>query len=98
MDTLQDRINAKAAVNAAFGHFKDLFGSARTSHVLLEGLEYSDSADEWRVVIGFDTGRQKETGSPVDGVLGRKTTEPIREFRSIYINACDGSFVRMENG
>lgn len=99
MDTLQDRMNAKAAVDAAFVHFRELFGSARTTHVLLEGLEYLDSEDQWRVVIGFDAGRHKDSGGPLLTMgLGPKTTEPIREFRTIYINARDGSFVRMDNG
>ena len=99
METLQDRISAKAAVDAAFGHFKELFGTAHTSHVLLEGLEYFDRDDEWRVVIGFDSGRHKDTGGPLLAVgIGPKTIEPIREFRTIYLDARDGSFRRMDNG
>jgi hypothetical protein len=98
MDTLQDRLSAKSAVNAAFVYFKDLFSDARTFHVLLEGLEYLDVADQWRVVIGFDTGRKKEAGNSfVSAGLGERTTEPIREMRAIFVDAREGSFVRMES-
>jgi hypothetical protein len=95
MDTLQDRIGAKDAVDAAFRFFRELFGGTKTSHVLLEGLEYDERDDRWRVVIGFDTGRHKETNGSLLATMGQKTTEPISELRTIYVNARDGTFVSM---
>ena len=97
MDTLQGRISPKRAIDEAFKTFRDFFSGVRTMHILLEGLEYLEVGDEWRVTIGFDSGRSKETGGPfVSAGLGQKTSEPIREFRSIYLNAKDGAFLRMD--
>ena len=97
MDTLQGRLTPKAAVEAGFKEFRGLFAGQRATHVLLEGLELFAEDDLWRVVIGFDTGRSKETGSAfaLHG-LGPRTLEPIRELRAILIDAKTGALVRME--
>ncbi len=98
MDTLHTRIPPKAAVEAAFREFKELFAGARTSHVLLEGLEYDEHEDVWRVTIGFDVGRNRETGS--ENPLApwgptNRSKEPIREFRQFLLNANSGDFIKM---
>ena len=98
MDTLQTRISPKQAVARGFEEFESLFEGNRLKYVLLEGLFYDDTTDEWRVTIGFDTGRTKESGGPFAAAgLGGKTSEPIREFRTIYLRGDDGSFVRLDH-
>ena len=99
MDDANTIIKARDAIQSAFDLLEQYFPATDRRNTLLEGLEYLDSEDQWRVVIGFDTGRHKESGGPLLTMgLGPKTTEPIREFRTIYLNARDGSFVRMDNG
>ncbi len=97
MDTLHARISPKAAVAAGFQLFRELFAGARTSHVLLEGLDYVEHEDAWHVRIGFDAGRNKETGGAfANAGIGQKTVEPLREYRSFYLNATTGDFIRVE--
>ena len=97
MDTPQRRITPKEAVALGFSEFENLFDRKSLKHVLLEGLELVEETDQWRVTIGFDSGSFKEYSAPfvVQG-LGEKTKEPIRAFRSVYLRADDGRFVRME--
>ena len=99
MDGAQNGLKAKDAIDAGFKVFREFFAGTKMSHVLLEGLEYSEEDDLWSVIIGFDTGRNKETreglGAIVPGMAGVKTSEPIRDFREFIIRGKDGSFVRM---
>lgn len=93
MDTMQSELTAKDAIKVAFGMFRDFHDGLFASNVLLEGLEYLEVEHQWRVIIGFDIGRVKETGVTLS--FGEQTREPIREFRTFLISAKDGSFVRM---
>jgi hypothetical protein len=93
MAEVKDRLNAKQAIEAGFQLFQDFFDKADTSRVLLEGLEYLESDGEWLVTIGFDAGRKKETSSSFG--FGERTLEPVREKRQFFLNAKDGSLLRM---
>lgn len=99
MDAVKQRLSAREAIDAAFKVFREFFTGTRTSHVLLEGLEFLESDDQWSVTIGFDTGRSKEKreglAAVMPGLGGSNTSEPIREIREFLISAKDGSFIRM---
>lgn len=95
MGALKSGLSADAAINAAFEFFEKYVRphGGRMSHVLLEGLQYVDTEDAWMVIIGFDVGRERETGSPLG--FGERTKEPIRETRQFFISASDGNLIRM---
>jgi len=93
VEAAKSELTAKQAIRAAFDLFKEFFDGQHPSRVLLEGLEYLDSNDEWLVTIGFDAGREKETSSTLG--FGARTREPIRETRQFVLRAKDGSLVRM---
>ena len=95
MDTVEKRLDADQAIEKAFNYFEKFFSKTPVTAVLLEGLEYEDVGDRWRVVIGFDLrGRNTETR---DTTLFSKTTiVPLREMRTFYISARDGSMKSME--
>lgn len=86
-------LTPKQAISAAFALFEEFFPKGAADHLLLEELEFDEKNGQWRVVIGFDTGRRKE-GSAMFNSWDR-TSEPIREFRTFIIRADDGSLVRM---
>ena len=94
MEAAQSELTAKQAIKYAFEMFNEFFdGAGRRSNVLLEGLEYVDSDDQWLVTIGFDAGRVKETTSTLG--FGQSVIEPIRETRQFFLRASDGKLVRM---
>ena len=85
-------LTAKEAIEAAFAHFDELVGSNETKHVLLEGVELSQSGDAWIITIGFDIGR---TRSKTVSFGGSIETVPIREIRQIHVAVNTGQLVRM---
>lgn len=87
---LHEPLTAKSAVNAAFAVFREFFEDSPAQYILLEGVEFDESSDQWRITIGFDIGRQRVSGSVFD--TGK---EPVREKRTIHIDAGSGQFVRM---
>ena len=97
MDTVEQRLSPKEAIDAGFRVFREFFAGTRTSHVLLEGLEFFEKEDRWSVTIGFDTERRREKREGLAALtLGGNTSEPIREIREFLVDAKDGSFVRMK--
>lgn len=98
MDGDQSVLKAKEAVDAAFSLFREFFPHKEVKRVLLEGLEYLEHDQFWKIRIGFDAGGVKisEPSYSTMGILpGNTTREPIREFRDFYLNAHDGSLVRI---
>ena len=99
MDGAQAGLKAKDAIDAGFKVFREFFVGTRTSHVLLEGLEYYETDDTWSVIIGFDVGRSKEKREGMSAIMpgfgGSNTSEPMREVREFIVSGKDGSFVRM---
>jgi len=92
MQTAQNGLNAKNAIEIAFSQFREFFEGTSYRNLLLEGVEFFDDDQEWVVSIGFDIGRQKKTGSKF--ALFEETTEPLREIRRIVLGA-GGQFLRM---
>lgn len=113
MDTLQNRISPKDAGLLGVQFFKDVMPPENYDRVLLEGLELDEDNNRWEVTVGFDTFRaipeatmripgQHDTGSSIksliDSMVGKVIKpEIIREFRTVYLKAADGSFVKMDN-
>ena len=97
MEAARKELDAKGAIAAAFAHFnefKDIFGPTRLNSILLEGVEYLESDNQWLITVGFDVGREKTMQSRFG--FGDQTKEPIREFRRFFLSATDGSLVRMD--
>lgn len=93
METTTSVNSAKEAIKVGFSFFEDFFGKASVSHVLLEGVEFSESGDFWVVTIGFDVGRSKvKTSSPL---FGDRVDEPLREKRFFEIDRSTGNLKRM---
>lgn len=90
-------LTPKEAIDAAFRHFRDFYADASLSNVLLEGLDYIEPEHAWEVAIGFDAGRSRRTTqSSLSLAIGGAVQEPIREVRTIVIDAADGRFRRMK--
>lgn len=87
------RLSGKQAVDAAFAHFHSFFGDD-VDALMLEGIELLDVESQWKVVLGFDAGRLRRTRNGAAVAQG-VTLEPIRESRTFYLRADDGSLVRM---
>lgn len=89
------RLSPKEAVDAAFKHFKDLFGGRHFNHLLLEGVKFDDTKDVWEITFGFDIGREKRASGQLS-IFGDER-EPIREFRVIRLRAHDGAFLELDH-
>ena len=99
MDALQEKIAPKRAVECGFEVFREMFDESHLRHVLLEGLELDDDEGAWKVSIGFDAGRTRVRGAGAALVKPATDTEtePIREIRTIWLRADDGTFMRLES-
>lgn len=88
-------IGMKDAIDRGFELFADAFPDNKFSNILLEGLEFLESDEQWKVTIGFDAGRK--ISDPRTALMGFGAQE-VREGRSIFINATNGAFVKMDKG
>jgi hypothetical protein len=100
MAEVTTQLKAKEAVEAGFRHFKELFSDATDSRVLLEGLEFLREENQWRVTIGFDSSRKVLQHGKVPHIfaqlgMGDNKSAPVREFRHFFLNANDGSLVKL---
>ena len=110
MDGAQSKLSPKDAGAMGIQSFKEIMPEQSSQRVLLEGLEYDPDMDTWAVTIGFDTLRpvpvarivgpfQNALGSLIESLVERTVeSEVVREFRTLYLKASDGSFVKMEHG
>lgn len=99
-ETVETRIGPREAISRGFELFEEFFvdkvqDNTLLDNILLEGVEFVETDGEWKIVIGFDYGRKKETTSSLG--FGQTTKEPIREKRSFFLKGKDGTFVRMED-
>lgn len=101
MDTAHPWIQPKQAIDAAFVLFEQFMGSRE--RILLEGLHLDQGLNQWAVTIGFDSEREVP-GKPDISLLAAGMTfnrlphhEKHREFRTFFLSASDGSFVKMTN-
>lgn len=111
MDTLQNRISPRDAGVLGVQFFREVMPADTFDRVLLEGLELDEVDDRWEVTVGFDTFRAtRGVGKAFPGiydigssslsemVLGKTAAlDVVREFRTVYLKAADGSFVKMDN-
>lgn len=93
-----ETISAKKAIDAAFLFFREYVPQKEVRHSLLEGLSFDEYNGQWVVKIGFDLGRRRKVGSSILTTMNleQPLEEPIREFRTLYINGRTGEFIRME--
>lgn len=88
-------LTAEEAIEKGFEYFEKFVRGTKKSHILLEGLELSSDDTQWIVTIGFDIGRIRTDAGSFGTMLPGRGREPIREFSEIFINAVDGSFVKL---
>ena len=92
--------DARRILGTALQTFEDVFGTENANNVLLEDLTYEPSSDAspavWRVTIGFDTARQRER--PGNVLVGIKSaTEPVRESRTLILDAETGALIGIKS-
>ncbi len=87
-------LELKDAIKKAFEHFELIYEGEEIPNKLLEEIEYDDSDDIWKVVIGFDSNRifTRTEGAAMFGSMVR---EKERKFKQIRLKGEDGSFVKM---
>lgn len=92
-------LSAKEAIDSAFAFFREHVPQNKVRHELLEALKFDEYEQKWVVQIGFDMGRRRRVGSPFPSHLNleQPLEEPIREFRTIFIDGKTGKFKGMEN-
>lgn len=90
-------IESKKAVEVAMQYAKDHIGEENLPHLLLEELEYDESSNVWKVVIGYDSHIQtKKIGSPLMGLGSSTETEKKREYKTLEIDGATGQCKRMK--
>ena len=111
MDGAQSKLSPKDAGAMGIQSFKEIMPEQSSQRVLLEGLEFEPDQDIWVVTIGFDSWRvvpepevlHESAFSALKKVIldmHDKTVvrQIVREFRTVYLNARDGTFVKMKQG
>lgn len=87
-------LGLKDAIKKAFEHFDLIYEGEKIPNKLLEEIEYDDSSDIWKVVIGFDSNRiTTRTEGP--GMFASSVREKERKYKQIRLKGQDGSFVKM---
>ena len=93
------RLSPSDAVRRARTYFDDFHKADgrdfELSHLMLDGLEYDDETNVWRVTIGFDAGRRKKVVGPL--TMYRDIEEPVRQINVIELDADTGDFRRLYN-
>ncbi|HBG97888.1 MAG TPA: hypothetical protein DDY29_03905 [Rhodobacteraceae bacterium] len=102
MDTTTTELAATDAIGLAFDWFDRFFGDAAggacVDNLLLEGVEYDERTNEWKISLSFDVGRKSFAGQKnhIATALGVGSVLPSeRAVRSFYFDAADGAFIRM---
>lgn len=91
-------LNLKDAIKKSFQYLEEMYEGVELPNKLLEEIEYDDSSDIWKVVIGFDSNRITTTkGSDMFGsMLGSSSTvKKERNYKQIRFKGADGSFIKM---
>ena len=103
MDGTQSKLSPRDAGSWGIQSFKEIMPEESSKRVLLEGLEYDTRTDLWAVTVGFDTTRLVPQVWPTTASIAALgppygDKEIVREFRTLYLKASDGTFVKMEHG
>ena len=89
----------KDAIKKAFELFEDIYEGQKIPNKLLEEIEYDDTSDIWKVVIGFDSDHiiTRTEGNAFNSIIGGASTikERKRKYKQIRLKGGDGSFVNM---
>ena len=93
-------LNFKDAIKKSFQYLEEMYEGQELPNKLLEEIEYDDSSDIWKVVIGFDSNRITTTTEGSDmfrTALGSKSTvkKKERNYKQIRLKGADGSFIKM---
>ncbi len=93
-------LELKDAIKKSFQYLDEMYEGEELPNKLLEEIEYDDSSDEWKVVIGFDSKRITTTTEGAGGyssLLGSTSTvkKNERNYKQIRFKGEDGSFVKM---
>lgn len=80
------------AVSCAFQHARSLFAEQPLSNSRLEEVEFSESAKEWLVTLGFDTGKKTRRSA---GLMEDKY-EDERIYKVFYIDDESGRLKKMK--
>ncbi len=91
-------LELKDAIKKAFEHFELIYEGHKLPNILLEEVEYDDSSDVWKVVIGFDSlSKTTTTQGHAVSMFGQASTfeENKRKYKQIRMKAQDGSFLKM---
>ena len=87
-------LDLKDAIKKAFEFFEQIYEGQKLPNKLLEEIEYDDSDDVWKIVIGFDSER---ITTKTEGLALFPSTvqEKERKYKQIRLKGKDGSFVKM---
>lgn len=87
-------LDLKNAIKKAFEFFEQIYEGQKFPNKLLEEIEYDDSDDVWKIVIGFDSERiTTKTEGP--HLFPTTVQENERKYKQIRLKGKDGSFVKM---
>lgn len=86
----------KDAIKQSFQYLAEMYEGEELPNKLLEEIEYDESADVWKVVIGFDSNRVTTTTAG-NALFGSDSTtkKTERNYKQIRVKGADGSFVKM---
>ena len=90
-DTQTHPIPLKTAVSNAKEFIWELYGIYEIKDVLVEEVEFSESANQWLITIGFAQKKEKDKNS-----LIMPEREEDRKYKTVHIDAESGKPISMK--
>ena len=88
-------MDVKQAVRKAVEYVTDIYADANIKHVDVEEIDFDETADTWKITIGFFRRWDRPTGA--SELLARVESRQWknRTFKVVQINDSDGRVVSM---
>ena len=87
-------IDVKQAVQRAFEHARELYKPQDLQDLRLEAVEYDELHKEWKITVGFDTGKTIKKKSGMN-LFPETSYETQRAYKEFYIDEKTGAMKKM---
>ncbi|MCC5638276.1 hypothetical protein LC593_21045 [Nostoc sp. CHAB 5844] len=94
-DTESNPISIRTAVSKAMEFVRDLYEDKQVKDILLEEIEFSESANQWLVTISFSIDKIKDDSSSLI-FSTRERGELGRKYKIVHIDAQSGKPISMK--
>jgi hypothetical protein len=91
MESRENNISAKTAVQKAIDYVRTLYADSQLHDLMLEEVEFSESTGQWLVTVGFSLPEaKKEETTPLFMPPNMRSRELSRRYKVVNIDAVTG--------